>query len=62
MNRRHFASLLLALPLGVLPARADAKFEAFIENTLWPRVKKAGIRVHSSMRASRASPSPIRRS
>jgi membrane-bound lytic murein transglycosylase B len=43
MNRRHFASLLLALPLGVLPARADAKFEAFIENTLWPRVKKAGI-------------------
>ncbi len=43
MNRRHFASLLLALPLGVLPARADAKFEAFIENTLWPRLKKAGI-------------------
>jgi membrane-bound lytic murein transglycosylase B len=43
MNRRHFASLLLALPLGVLPARADAKFEAFIENSLWPRAKKAGI-------------------
>lgn len=44
MNRRHFASLLLALPLGAaLPARADAKFEAFIQNTLWPRAKKAGI-------------------
>ena len=43
MNRRHFATLLLATPLLAGPARADAKFEAFIEKTLWPRAKAAGI-------------------
>ena len=43
MNRRHFASLLLAAPLLAREALADAKFEAFIENTLWPRAKAAGI-------------------
>ncbi|MCA3573562.1 MAG: lytic murein transglycosylase [Aestuariivirga sp.] len=43
MNRRHVASLLLAAPLWATPALADAKFEAFIQNTLWPRAKAAGI-------------------
>ena len=43
MNRRQFASLILATPLLAVPARADAKFAAFIENTLWPRAKAAGI-------------------
>jgi membrane-bound lytic murein transglycosylase B len=47
MNRRQFASLLLAAPLcsiaGPGPAHADAKFQAFIENSLWPRAKAAGI-------------------
>jgi membrane-bound lytic murein transglycosylase B len=43
MNRRRFASLILATPLLAVPAAADAKFEAFIENTLWPRLKAAGI-------------------
>ena len=43
MNRRHFASLLLSAPLWATPALADAKFEAFIQNTLWPRAKAAGI-------------------
>lgn len=43
MNRRHFAALLLLAPLVAVPARADAKFEAFIQNTLWPRLKAAGI-------------------
>ncbi|MFN4142671.1 lytic murein transglycosylase [Aestuariivirga sp.] len=43
MNRRQFAMLLALAPLSALPARADAKFQAFIENTLWPRLKKAGI-------------------
>jgi len=44
MNRRQFASLLLAAPFaGAVPAHADAKFEAFIQNTLWPRLKAAGI-------------------
>ena len=37
----------LASPAGAavapLPALADAKFEAFIQNTLWPRAKAAGI-------------------
>jgi membrane-bound lytic murein transglycosylase B len=43
MNRRHFASLILSAPLWAAPALADAKFEAFISNTLWPRAKAAGI-------------------
>lgn len=43
MNRRHFASLILAAPLWAGPARADARFETFIQNTLWPRAKAAGI-------------------
>jgi membrane-bound lytic murein transglycosylase B len=43
MNRRRFASLILATPLLAVPAAADPKFEAFIENTLWPRAKAAGI-------------------
>ena len=43
MNRRHFASLLLSAPIWATPALADAKFEAFIQNTLWPRAKAAGI-------------------
>ena len=43
MNRRHFAVLLMLAPLLARPAMADAKFEAFIQNTLWPRLKAAGI-------------------
>jgi membrane-bound lytic murein transglycosylase B len=43
MNRRHFASLLLLAPLMAVPAAADPKFEAFIQNKLWPRCKAAGI-------------------
>lgn len=40
MQRRTFLGLVLAAA-AVSPARADAKFEAFIQ-TLWPRVQKAG--------------------
>jgi membrane-bound lytic murein transglycosylase B len=43
MNRRRFASLMLASPLLAVPAAADPTFEAFIETTLWPRLKAAGI-------------------
>jgi membrane-bound lytic murein transglycosylase B len=44
MNRRIFASLLALAPLwSSLPAQADPKFEAFIQNTLWPRMKAAGV-------------------
>ncbi len=43
MLRRHFLSLVLLAPFAAAPARADAKFEAFIQNTLWPRVKAAGF-------------------
>jgi membrane-bound lytic murein transglycosylase B len=43
MNRRQFASLLVLAPFSAVPAKADPKFEAFIENRLWPRVKAAGI-------------------
>ena len=42
MNRRQFALLSLSLPLAASPARADAKFEAFIQ-TLWPLAKTSGI-------------------
>ena len=40
MKRRIFLGLALTL-VAATPARADAKFVAFIQ-TLWPRVKKAG--------------------
>ena len=44
MNRRSFASLLVLAPLLAEPALADdPKFVAFIQNTLWPRMKKAGV-------------------
>ncbi len=43
MLRRHFLSLVLLAPFAAAPARADAKFEAFIQSTLWPRVKAAGF-------------------
>lgn len=43
MNRRQFATLLALAPFGAGTARADAKFEAFIEKSLWPKVKAAGI-------------------
>jgi membrane-bound lytic murein transglycosylase B len=43
MNRRHFALLVALAPLGSRTAAADAKFTAFIEQTLWPRVKAAGF-------------------
>jgi membrane-bound lytic murein transglycosylase B len=40
---KRFALLLAFLaPLGVAPAYADAKFEAFVQS-LWPQVKSAGI-------------------
>jgi membrane-bound lytic murein transglycosylase B len=31
------------LVLAALPAQADAKFEAFIQSSIWPQVKAAGI-------------------
>jgi membrane-bound lytic murein transglycosylase B len=45
MDRRNFLTLLALAPFaGAKPALAgDPKFEAFIEKTLWPRVKAAGI-------------------
>ncbi len=44
MDRRIFTSLLLLAPVLAVPARADdPKFVAFIENALWPRMKKAGV-------------------
>ena len=43
MNRRRFASLLLATPFLSVEAKAEPKFEAFIENRLWPRAKAAGV-------------------
>jgi len=43
MNRRSFAALLALAPLLPRPALADPKFEAFIQNSLWPRAKAAGI-------------------
>ena len=43
MFRRLVALAILLAPLGAWPAHADAKFEAFIETSLWPRVKAAGI-------------------
>jgi membrane-bound lytic murein transglycosylase B len=43
MNRRHLAMTLLLAPLFAVPAQADAKFEAFIQKSLWPRAQAAGI-------------------
>ncbi len=43
MFKRLLAALAVVLPLCASPAHADAKFEAFIEKTLWPRVKAAGF-------------------
>ena len=44
MNRRLFASLLALAPFWAsLPVHADAKFEAFIQDVLWPRMKAAGV-------------------
>ena len=43
MNRRRFSALLALTPLLTSVARADPKFEAFIQNSLWPRAKAAGI-------------------
>jgi membrane-bound lytic murein transglycosylase B len=42
INRRLFIAVALT-PVLVRPALADPKFEAFIQNSLWPRLKAAGI-------------------
>ena len=42
MLKRLIATLLIATPLFTTMAEADVKFESFIQ-TLWPRVKAAGI-------------------
>ena len=42
MLKRFLAALLVAAPLFTSVAHADAKFESFIQS-LWPRVKSAGI-------------------
>lgn len=47
MLRRQFLLLAVAAPLGAMtgaaPAHADAKFEAFIQKSIWPRAKEAGV-------------------
>ena len=43
MFKRMLATFILLAPLGAAPAWADAKFEAFIEKSLWPKVKAAGF-------------------
>ena len=43
MIRRLLAALAILAPLCAMPALAEPKFEAFIEKTLWPRVKAAGF-------------------
>ena len=42
MLKRFLATLLIVAPLFTTVAHADAKFESFIQS-LWPRVKSAGI-------------------
>ncbi|MGB8313321.1 MAG: lytic murein transglycosylase [Aestuariivirga sp.] len=42
MLKRFLATLLIVAPLFTSVAHADAKFESFIQS-LWPRVKSAGI-------------------
>ncbi len=41
--RKKIVVAALAMILVSGPARADAKFEAFIQNNIWPQVKAAGI-------------------
>lgn len=44
MDRRIFISLLVLAPFMAVPAVADdPKFMAFIQNTIWPRMKAAGV-------------------
>ena len=43
MLKRLFAISLLLATLGAGPTLADAKFEAFIQKSVWPRAKAAGI-------------------
>ena len=40
---RIVAAAALALMMFTGPVLADAKFEAFLENTLWPHIKSAGF-------------------
>jgi membrane-bound lytic murein transglycosylase B len=41
--RKLVATAICLMMLAGVPAKADAKFEAFIENSIWPQVKAAGI-------------------
>ena len=41
--RKNIVAGVFAVMLAGGPALADAKFEAFIESTIWPQVKAAGI-------------------
>jgi membrane-bound lytic murein transglycosylase B len=41
--RRTVLATVAFFMLGLAQAKADAAFEAFIQNTLWPQVKSAGI-------------------
>jgi membrane-bound lytic murein transglycosylase B len=41
--RKTIAIAACAVMLAGVPAQADAKFEAFIQNSIWPQVKAAGI-------------------
>jgi membrane-bound lytic murein transglycosylase B len=41
--RKALFIALGALVLAAGPAQADAKFEAFIQNTIWPHVKSSGV-------------------
>ena len=41
--RKKIVAAALAMILVSGPAHADAKFEAFIQNNIWPQVKAAGI-------------------
>lgn len=43
MIRRLLAALAILAPLCAMPALAEPNFEAFIEKSLWPRVKAAGF-------------------
>jgi membrane-bound lytic murein transglycosylase B len=41
--RKTIVIAACAVMLAGVPAQADAKFEAFIQNSIWPQVKAAGI-------------------
>jgi membrane-bound lytic murein transglycosylase B len=41
--RKTVAAAIAFFMLGAAHAQADAQFEAFIQNTIWPQVKAAGI-------------------